>query len=147
MTFLPFASNDLDTVNQFNVLLDHRRTNNGKYNQIMHGRQQANGRASSSGINGAYSGETGLITTNSAFNSSVRIEDVLNEQRQLILDEMKDFEYTEKTLNLGALTPGTGGRPLQSGNFLLYSLLEYFTLNKYPVRPYTIFYAIIRPKR
>lgn len=96
MTFLPFASNDLDTVNQFNRILDHRRANNGKYNQIMHGRQTQYGRASSSGNNGAYSGEVTMITTNSAINPPVRIEDVLNEQRQLTLDEMKDLNTRKK---------------------------------------------------
>lgn len=115
MTFLPFASTDVDTLNQFRYILDHRQNNNGKYNQIMHGQVSANGRAGSGYGNGMGSGELSSITTNSAYNLSVRIEDVLNEQRQLIFDEMKDFEYTEKTLNLGALTPGTGGRPLQSG--------------------------------
>lgn len=127
MTFSPFTSNESDATNQFNHLghiSDHRRANNGKYYQIMQGgggvsgsRQYANRKAS--GTSGAFgaSGEIATMSTNTAYNTTVRIEDVINEQRQLILDEMKDFEYTEKTLNLGALTPETGGRPVQSGNY------------------------------
>lgn len=118
MTFLPFASNDLDVTNQFNHLNNigeyQRRFNHGKYYQIMHSRQYANRKT---GGFGPSSGEMATaVTTNSVYNSTVRIEDVINEQRQLILAEMNNFEYTEKTLNLGALTPETGGRPVQSGN-------------------------------
>lgn len=132
MTFSPFTSNESDASSQFNHIGDHRRPNNGKYYQIMHGgggssgsRQYGNRRAGgTSGTFGA-GGEIATMSTNT-YNTTVRIEDVINEQRQLILDEMKDFEYTEKTLNLGALTPETGGRPVQSGNYFSYIVLASF---------------------
>lgn len=143
MTFSPFSSSDLDTpaqLHHLNHLDEQRRPNNGKYFQIMYPRDYTNRK--SNGL-GPSSGELATaMTTSTIFNSTVRIEDVVNEQRQLILDEMKDFEYTEKTLNLGALTPETGGRPVQSGN---YSFVIPFFVFFFAILP-RMFYLMISVK-
>lgn len=75
-----------------------------------------------------YGGQFGLNaetdTTNSAYiNTSVRIEDVINTQRQRIISEMKDFEYRKEASSSKALIPELGGTPIQSGN---YRKLDFF---------------------
>lgn len=51
-------------------------------------------------------------------NSTVRIMDFVNKQRQEIAFEMKDFEFTKQMVGLSALTPETNGQPLQSGKLI-----------------------------
>lgn len=62
---------------------------------------------------------TALTTNNDVIiNMTVRVEDVLDAQRQRIAMKMKDFEYTDEMQGgLSSLTPETGGRPLRSGKF------------------------------
>lgn len=60
-----------------------------------------------------------VLTTNNdvVINTTVRIEDVVDAQRQRIAMKMKDFEYTEDMQGgLLSLTPETNGQPLRSGN-------------------------------
>lgn len=99
----------------------------GKYNKIMHphnteqrSQYYYNRRYSGSNTNNnQLNAETAtVLTTNNdvIINTTVRIEDVLDAQRQRISMKMKDFEYTEDMQGgLSSLTPETNGNPLRSG--------------------------------
>lgn len=87
------------------------RRHSSKYNRIMHP-HKTDGR-----LNGRKFDDTATAqTSNVAYvNSTERIEDVLNAQRRRVKNKMRDFEFTEQMGGgLKALTPETGGRPLQS---------------------------------
>lgn len=105
----------------------------GKYNKIMHPHnteqrsqyyhRKYGGSNDNNNNNNQYNVETAtVLTTNNdvTINTTVRIEDVLDAQRQRIAMKMKDFEYTEDMQGgLSSLTPETNGRPLRSGKFII----------------------------
>lgn len=102
-----------------------------KYNKIIHPhnteqrlqyyqRKYASG--SGSNMNQLNADTATAFTTNNdvIINTTVRIEDVIDAQRQRISMKMKDFEYTENMEGgLTSLTPETKGRPMQSGKSLV----------------------------
>lgn len=143
--------------NTFGMNLYANNRAGSKYNKIMHPhnteqRSQYNYRKYGGGHNNInnndnnnnqLSAETAtLLTTNNdavIINTTVRLEDVLDAQRQRISIKMKDFEYTEDMLGgLSSLTPETNGRPLRSCNkittnqsietFLTLFLISFFFL-------------------
>lgn len=93
-----------------------------KYNRLMHP-HNTEVRGQFYHYNRKYSGShetaTALTTNNIIYNTSVRIEDILNAQRHRIALRMKDFEFTDEMGDLKALTPETSGRPIQSGQYSL----------------------------
>lgn len=102
-----------------------------KYNHIMHphnteqraqlynrkyvGAGAGAGAAGGGGIGGFQTSESATAETTNFINTTVRIEDIVDAQRQRIASKMKDFEYTEQMIGLTALTPETNGQPIQSG--------------------------------
>lgn len=105
----------------------------GKYNKIMHPhnteqRSQydhrkyggSNNNNNNVNVNQLNAESATVLSTNNdvIINTTVRVEDVLDAQRQRIAMKMKDFEYTEEMQGgLSSLTPETNGRPLRSGKF------------------------------
>lgn len=101
----------------------------GKYNKIMHPHNTEQrsqyyhrkyGGSNNNNMNQLNAETATVLTTNNdvIINTTVRIEDVLDAQRQRISMKMKDFEYTEDMEGgLSSLTPETNGRPVRSGKF------------------------------
>lgn len=100
-----------------------------KYNHIMHphnteqraqlyNRKYVGGATANGGAGGAggfQTSESATAETTNFINTTVRIEDIVDAQRQRIASKMRDFEYTEQMIGLTALTPETNGQPVQSG--------------------------------
>lgn len=117
--------------NNFNSIYSSNNNNNNgydsnsnrhsaKYNHIMHPhnteqRAQLYNRKYGGGAGGFQTSESATAETTNFINTTVRIEDIIDAQRQRIASKMRDFEYTEQMIGLTALTPETNGQPLQSG--------------------------------
>lgn len=91
-----------------------------KYNHIMHPHNTEQ-RAQFYNNNRKFVGnfqqtsESATAETTNFINTTVKIEDIVDAQRQRIASKMRDFEYTEQMIGLSALTPETNGQPFQSG--------------------------------
>lgn len=112
-------------INSYNSL-DNNNRRSAKYNRFMHPhnteqRSQYYNRKFGNTLNNL---DSATAETTNFYNITVRIEDVIDAQRQRIAQKMKDFEYTEQMIGLSALTPETNGQPVQSGknSFFYYRL-------------------------
>lgn len=83
------------------------------------------------------------VTAPIAYNTTVTIADILTAQRQLIDNEMENFEYSRDAEQLSELTPSTAGRPYQSviittwrsGSTFLGDILNAMPANFYHYEP------------
>lgn len=105
--------------NNYNVIDNNNNGNrhSAKYNHIMHphNTEQRSQFHNRKYVGGFQTSESATAETTNFINTTVRIEDILDAQRQRIASKMKDFEYTDQMIGLSALTPETNGQPIQSG--------------------------------
>lgn len=96
---------------------DNSNRHSAKYNHIMHphNTEQRSHYYNRKFVGGFQTSESATAETTNFINTTVRIEDIIDAQRQRIASKMKDFEYTEQMIGLTALTPETNGQPIQSG--------------------------------
>lgn len=99
--------------------IDNSNRRSAKYNHIMHphNTEQRSQYYNRKFVGGFQTSESATAETTNFINMTVRIEDIVDAQRQRIASKMKDFEYTEQMIGLTALTPETNGQPIQSGEF------------------------------
>lgn len=98
---------------------DNNNRHSAKYNHIMHphNTEQRSQYYNRKFAGGFQTSESATAETTNFINTTVKIEDIVDAQRQRIASKMKDFEYTEQMIGLTALTPETNGQPIQSGKF------------------------------
>ena len=105
---ITFSTSDYKSHNYLSPVNQYDRYYNGKYSKIVHHSQYSSQRRRTEF-------DTAVTTNNVFFNATARIEDVINAQRQRISEEMKDFEFVDKSMMTSQLTLETDGRPFQSG--------------------------------
>lgn len=113
-------ANSNNNYNNYNAI-DSANRHSAKYNHIMHPHNTEQ-RSQRKYIGGFQTSESATAATTTFINTTVRIEDIVDAQRQRIASKMKDFEYTEQMIGLSALTPETNGQPLQSGKPNIWNL-------------------------
>lgn len=87
------------------------------FNKISHRKKVFNNN-NNYNSNNQFGTDAELTTNGVYFNTSIRIEDLINAQRQRILNEMNEFEFTKEAANLKALIPELGGIPLQNSKYV-----------------------------
>lgn len=107
------SNNNINNNNNYNAIDSANNRHSAKYNHIMHPHNTE--QRLRKFVGGFQTSESATAATTTFINTTVRIEDIIDAQRQRIASKMKDFEYTEQMIGLSALTPETNGQPLQSG--------------------------------
>lgn len=113
--------NGFDNNNNFNINSNNNNNrHSAKYNHIMHphNTEQRSQYYSRKFVGGFQTSESATAETTNFINTTVKIDDIIDAQRQRIASKMRDFEYTEQMIGLTALTPETNGQPIQSGKLL-----------------------------
>lgn len=113
--------------NNYNAIDNANNRHSAKYNHIMHPHNTEQ-RSHHRFIGGVQTSESATVATTNFINMTVRIEDIVDAQRQRIASKMKDFEYTDQMIGLSALTPETNGLPIQSGKFQIQGIQKLISI-------------------
>lgn len=112
-----FPSNPNDISVGGNLYTNGRH--NSKYFKIIHPNKIEHRTHQFSSNSRKFGNEATVSTTNNIIiNTTARMEDVINAQRQRLAKKLQDFEFTsEMGEGLKSLTPETNGRPIQSRKY------------------------------